>query len=80
VQRVKTGSDTSRRAADGFHRIRAGVDRTTETIASIHQVTEKQATATRTVSDLLRELTVVTGGEAATRSSSTVAALNSRSQ
>ncbi|MEZ2354522.1 PAS domain-containing protein [Caballeronia sp. RCC_10] len=80
VQRVKTGSDTSRRAADGFHRIRAGVDRTTETIAGIHQVTEKQATATRTVSDLLRELTVVTGGEAATRSSSTVAALNSRSQ
>ncbi|WP_345817456.1 PAS domain-containing methyl-accepting chemotaxis protein (plasmid) [Paraburkholderia sp. PREW-6R] len=80
VQRVKTGSDTSRRAAEGFERIRAGVDRTTETIAGIHQVTEDQAVATRTVSDLLRELTLVTGGEAATRSSSTVAALNRQQQ
>ncbi|WP_244851508.1 PAS domain-containing methyl-accepting chemotaxis protein [Caballeronia sp. SL2Y3] len=76
VHRIKTGSETSGRAANGFDRIRAGVDRTTETIAAIHQVTEKQATATRTVSELLRELTLVTGGEAAVRSSSTVAALS----
>ncbi|QSN64143.1 MULTISPECIES: PAS domain-containing methyl-accepting chemotaxis protein [unclassified Caballeronia] len=80
VHRIKTGSETSGRAADGFDRIRAGVHRTTETIAGIHQVTEKQATATRTVSELLRELTLVTGGEAAVRSSSTVAALSRQTQ
>ncbi|WP_248324043.1 MULTISPECIES: PAS domain-containing methyl-accepting chemotaxis protein [unclassified Caballeronia] len=80
VHRIKTGSETSGRAANGFDRIRAGVNRTTETIAGIHQVTEKQATATRTVSELLRELTLVTGGEAAVRSSSTVAALSRQTQ
>ncbi|VXC18390.1 Chemotaxis protein [Burkholderia sp. 8Y] len=80
VHRIKTGSETSGRAANGFDRIRAGVNRTTETIAAIHQVTDRQATATRTVSELLRELTLVTGGEAAVRSSSTVTALTRQTQ
>ncbi|WP_284700748.1 methyl-accepting chemotaxis protein [Robbsia betulipollinis] len=76
IQRVGLGSRTSSKAAEGFERIRAGVDRTTRTIGAIHEVTEQQALATRTVSQLLHELTIVTNGDVARRSSTTVAALN----
>ncbi|MGI4862262.1 MAG: methyl-accepting chemotaxis protein [Janthinobacterium lividum] len=76
IQRVGQGSRTSAKAAEGFERIRDGVDRTTRTIGAIHEVTEQQAQATRDVSQLLHELTIVTNGDVARRSSATVAALN----
>ncbi|MGI4862137.1 MAG: methyl-accepting chemotaxis protein [Janthinobacterium lividum] len=76
IRRVGQGSITSAKAVEGFDRIRDGVDRTTRTIAAIHEVTEQQAQATRDVSQLLHELTIVTNGDVARRSSATVAALN----
>ncbi|MGI4985682.1 MAG: methyl-accepting chemotaxis protein [Janthinobacterium lividum] len=76
IRRVGQGSLTSAKAAEGFKRIRDGVDRTTRTIGAIHEVTEQQAQATRDVSQLLHELTIVTNGDVARRSSATVAALN----
>ncbi|CAB3757443.1 methyl-accepting chemotaxis protein [Paraburkholderia solisilvae] len=56
IERVEVGSKTSTKAVEGFDRIRSGVDRTSHTIRAIHEVTEQQAVATRTVADLLQEL------------------------
>ncbi len=75
IQRVGIGSQTSSKAAEGFERIRAGVDRTTQSIGAIHTATEQQAHATSTVSKLLHELTLVTNGSASRKSSDAVEAL-----
>lgn len=59
VARVRQGGDISSQAAENFERIVQGVDQTTASIAGIHTATEAQTAATRSVAQLLDELTRV---------------------
>lgn len=59
VGRVRQGGDISSQAAENFERIVQGVDQTTASIAGIHTATEAQTAATRSVAQLLHELTRV---------------------
>lgn len=59
VGRVRQGGDISSQAAENFERIVQGVDQTTASIAGIHTATEAQTAATRSVAQLLEELTRV---------------------
>ena len=57
VKRIEAGSETSRQAADAFHRIVEGVAKTTEAISEISASADEQLIASREVSSAIQNVT-----------------------
>jgi methyl-accepting chemotaxis protein len=72
IKRIETGSDTSRQAAEAFHRIVQGVAKTTEAFSEISSSADEQLIASREVSVSIQNITDKT--EQAAHASEAIAA------
>jgi methyl-accepting chemotaxis protein len=72
VKRIEAGSDTSRQAAEAFHRIVQGVAKTTEAFSEISSSADEQLIASREVSISIQNITDKT--EQAAHASEAIAA------